>query len=111
MAIAILSQILPTSDFGVYAIAAVTISFGLMLGESGLLLSALRTSTLTPQVNSSVYWINATVGSILMIGVLLFARPLAATLNVLGLEPVLQVDSGATLLTGIAVQSRVLLLA
>lgn len=75
LSIVVLSRLLPAEDFGLVAMVAVFTSAGLLLTDLGLATSALRSAHLTQQQASNLFWINALLGTIAML-ILIILSPL-----------------------------------
>ncbi|ADQ84969.1 MOP flippase family protein [Methylovorus sp. MP688] len=74
---AILARLLPPSDYGVMAMASVVTTLAGMLREMGTGTAIIQKQELTPEVMSTVFWLNMAMGTVLGL-VLWLTSPLIA---------------------------------
>jgi PST family polysaccharide transporter len=103
----ILSRLLPPTDFGIYAMAAVVIGLGELLRDFGLAAAAMRAPTLTRAESSNLFWLNALVGSGLMLLTLLLAAPVSWLFDESRVAAVLVVVAPILLLNALQTQFQV----
>ena len=79
LGVAILTRLLPASDFGVIAMALAVAAFAYLIRDMGTVATMIQRESLPQSVLSTVFWLNLLVG--LLLGVVIYvAAPLIATL-------------------------------
>lgn len=87
---AILANLLMPADFGLVALAAVFVAFAQLLVDQGLGDALIQRPTVTRIQMDTAFWAAMLTGSLLTIGGIAFAGPIAALLGEPGLEPIIQ---------------------
>jgi PST family polysaccharide transporter len=77
--VAILTRLLPVSDFGLLAMATLFTTFATLVQDMGTSASLIQRKELTPELTSTVLWLNVTVGVALCL-ILAAIAPLASAL-------------------------------
>lgn len=105
----LLARMLTPDEFGAVAVITAFLMLGLVLQEGGLSAATIQRETVTHQAISTMFWINATVGLVLMLALAGSAPLLADFVNQPDLVPLCQATSMTFVLSGIVAQHRALL--
>ena len=76
-ALVVLSRLLPPTDFGLLAMAAVVTAFVNLLRDMGTASAVIQREVLGKELLDTVFWFNVGLGVALGVGVALFAIPIA----------------------------------
>lgn len=89
IATAILSRLLPPTDFGLLAMATIVVNFANLLRDMGTSAAVIQRHTLSAELLDSVFWFNIGLGLCLALSVLILAAPVALFFKEPRLEGVL----------------------
>ncbi|KQT34469.1 lipopolysaccharide biosynthesis protein [Methylophilus sp. Leaf414] len=77
----VLARILPPSDYGLMAIAAVAINLALLIRDMGTASNIIQRPTLDHGIINAVFWLNIALGTVIFLIVLLLAPVIATSFN------------------------------
>lgn len=77
IATAILSRLLPPTDFGLLAMSTIVVNFANLMRDMGTSAAVIQRSALSEELLDSVFWFNIGLGVCLALGVLICAAPVA----------------------------------
>lgn len=103
----VLGRLIAPSEFGLLAMVVAVSGVAEIFRDFGLSMAALRRTDLTQQQRSNLFWINATAGLLLALGVWALAWPLAAFYQQPRLLAVVPWIAPIYLLNGLTTQFRV----
>jgi PST family polysaccharide transporter len=75
----LLARLLQPTDYGLFALGMVPVGLATMLADFGLYTASIRSPTLTSHQRDLLFWINVTIGVVLMVSIIA-AAPLIARL-------------------------------
>lgn len=105
----VLARLLTPDDFGLVALAAIIVQFAILGFESGLSMATVQRPTITHEQVSTLFWINAAMGALVSLVVLVMAIPIARLFGSPELTPILRVLSLQPLLSSLGQQHLALL--
>lgn len=105
----VLARLLSPTDYGLQAMVVTLTSFFSLFKDAGLNIAAIQRQTLTHEQTSTLFWINAALGSLLTIVVAAMAPLLARFYKDPRLLGLTVACSTVFLFSGLAVQHRALL--
>jgi len=105
----ILARLLAPEEFGLMASAMVVIGFANVFRDLGISAAIIQRLEVTDELFSSVFWISALFGIILMFLLIIFAPIIANFFNVNSLIPILRVLSLSFLFSGFSIVQQAML--
>ncbi len=88
-ALVVLSRMLTTADFGVFAMVNAISTGALLLSDFGLSAATISAKSVTPGEQTNVFWLNVGIGSLLCIAVSAFSGLVASFYNVAAVQATL----------------------
>ena len=107
--IVVLSRLLTPDDFGLIAMVTSLTGIALVLKDMGLSAATIQNSTITNAQVNSLFWVNAAVGAIICLLVILSAQAFVWFYGQPKLVPIVFASAAAFLIGGVSVQHQALL--
>ncbi|PWD51940.1 lipopolysaccharide biosynthesis protein [Serinibacter arcticus] len=104
--IVVLARLLLPADYGLVSMVTAVAGVAMFLSDFGLSTASIQARTLDQFQRSNLFWLNAALGTLLALGVLALAAPLAALYGHPEVERVTQVLAGTYLLNALGAQFR-----
>lgn len=102
----VLSRLLVPDDFGLMALVLSVAALGELLRDFGLTTAAARSTTISQDQKSNLFWVNTALGLTLMMLAIALAAPIATVFGARGLESLILWTSPMFLLNGVSAQFR-----
>jgi PST family polysaccharide transporter len=105
----ILARLLAPSDFGLIGMATVVIGFGALFKDLGTSAAVIQRKNLTEELVSSIFWMNAAFGFLVMVSISLASPLVAAFYQEARVEPILKLLSVTFFISGLSILQQAIL--